>query len=256
MRSGNVCSIDSVRVKERELARSYLEARSGAAAVSAEPLPVAPILADLFPDRGLRRGSVLGISGPGGAISLLLLVLSRPLSTGSWAAVVGLPALGLEAAMGLGVRLDRLALVPDPGPHWTEVVGALLEALDVVVVNPPARCRPTDARRLAARTRDRHGVLVVVETVPVGRGARTERWPESVDLRLEAGTSAWHGLDQGDGTLECREVTVRSFGRRSGGRERSICLWLPAGGGGSGPIDGEPRTDPSTTGPTTSALAG
>ena len=35
--------------------------------------------------------------------------------TGSWCAAVGLPALGLVMAAGLGVCLERLALVPDPG---------------------------------------------------------------------------------------------------------------------------------------------
>ena len=243
-------------MEEVAVARSYIEARSGAVAASAELLPVAPILATLFPDQGLRRGSVLGVSGPGGAISLLLMVLSRPLSEGSWAAVVGLPALGVEAAAGLGVRLDRLALLPDPGARWTEVVGALLDSLDVVVVNPPGRCRPAESRRLAARTRDRHGVLVVIEATPLGRTGRVERWPESVDLQLEAGASVWHGLERGDGTLGRREVTVRSFGRRSGGRERSTRLWLPAADGGPGPIDGEARTKSSATGPAEATLAG
>jgi hypothetical protein len=233
-----------------------VETLSRTVAASAEALAVDPGLADLFPDQGLRRGTVLGVSGAGGAISLLLAVVSRALTEGSWAAVVGAPALGVEAAAGFGVRLDHLALIPDPGAHWTDVVGALLDALDLVVVSPPGRCRPADARRLAARTRDRHGVLVVVEQLSVGRMGRVERWPESVDLQLEAGAATWHGLDRGDGTLGGREVTVRSFGRRSGGRERSKRLWLPAGDGAFSPTgERQPESNPAT-GPAAGALAG
>ncbi|MGH9082574.1 MAG: hypothetical protein ACRDWN_04445 [Acidimicrobiales bacterium] len=215
--------------------RSYLAARSPAPATAAGPLPVVPALAGLLPDQGLRRGSVLGISGPGGSLSLLLATLAGPLSAGSWGAVVGVPGLGAEAAAGLGVRLDRLALVPDPGPRWTEVVGALLEAVEIVAVAPPGRCRPPDARRLAARARDRHGVLVVVEH-PFGPARH--RWPEPVDVRLDAGPATWNGLGDGDGALVCRETTVRASGRRSG-REREARLWLPAAHGGVAAAGGE-----------------
>jgi hypothetical protein len=201
--------------------------------VEPKGFPVVPALTGLFPDGTLRGGSVLGVGGPGAAMSLLLGVLAGASNGGSWVAAVGLPALGLEAAAGVGVDLDRLALVPEPGPRWPEVVGALLDSLDVVAVCPTGQCRPADARRLAARTRQRQAVLVVVEpgaqaaAAAVSRRADPRAWPESVDLRLESVSVAWDGLDHGDGTLCRRLVTVRSFGRRSAGREREVRLWVP-----------------------------
>ena len=212
---------------------------TGAPLAGARLLAVAPPLADLLPDGGLRRGTVLSVSGTGGATSLLASLVARAMAEGSWVGVVGLPALGLEAAARLGLRLDHLALVPAPGTDWVEVVATLVDSVDLVVVAPPARCRPADARRLAARARERGALLVVA--CPSLPGARPTAWPEPVDLRLEAGAAAWSGLGAGDGTLQRRAVTVRSSGRRAAARERRARLWLPAPDGGMAPDD---RADP------------
>src|SRR6476660_8273685 len=83
-----------------------------------ERLPVLPALEPLLPGAGLRRGSVVAVSG---STSLLCALLAGASQAGSWCAVVGLPDLGLVAAAGLGVALERLALVPDPGSQWPVV---------------------------------------------------------------------------------------------------------------------------------------
>jgi hypothetical protein len=100
------------------------------------PLPVLAALEPLLPPGGLRRGSAVAVRG---SASLLLALLAGPSQEGAWCAVVGLPALGLVAAAEIGVALERLALVPDPGPDWAAVAGALLDAVDVVVVAPRGR---------------------------------------------------------------------------------------------------------------------
>ena len=120
------------------------------------PLPVLSALSPLLPD-GLRRGSAVAVRGSAG---LLLALLAGPSRAGAWCAVVGLPGLGLVAAAETGVALERLALVPDPGPDWAAVAGALLDAMDVVVVAPRGRVLDGDVRRLAARARQRGAVLV------------------------------------------------------------------------------------------------
>jgi hypothetical protein len=75
------------------------------------------------------------------------------------------------------------------------VVAALLDAVDVVLVRPPAGLPAGQARRLAARARERGAVLV-----PLGT------WSEPADLRLAVAASAWHGLGQGHGSLASRGV--------------------------------------------------
>src|SRR4051794_18135467 len=88
-------------------------------------LPVLPELTGLLPGRGLRRGSTVSGAAerpaPGGGTSLLLALLAEASRAGSWCAVVGVPALGILAAAEVGIALDRLALVPDPGPEWPTV---------------------------------------------------------------------------------------------------------------------------------------
>lgn len=206
-------------------------------------LPVHPALTSLFPEGMLRRGSVLGITGPGSSVALLLALVAQVTAEGSWAAVVGLPALGIEAAAALGVPLHRLVLVPDPGARWPEAVAVLLDALDLVALGIPPACRATDARRLAARARERRSVLAIVTPPTIASEqapplpAQGIRWPEPVDLLLQVTSTTWEGLAAGDSTLLRRQVTIRSSGRRSAGQERTVGLWLPGTEGSVTPVD-------------------
>ena len=181
------------------------------------------VLVPLFPDGGLRRGSTVAVQpGPApGATTLALALAVAASQAGSWCAAVGLPTLGYVMAAGLGVCLERLALIPDPGPRWPVVAAALIDAVDIVVIRPPGRCRPSDARRLAARARERGAVLV-----PVGSG-----WPEGADLRLRVLAGAWEGLGQGHGHLRTRMALVGAEGRGAAARPRRVQLWLPGPSG-------------------------
>jgi hypothetical protein len=85
------------------------------------------------------------------------------------------------------------------------VVAALLDGVALVVAEVPdgrAGVRPSDARRLVARARERGSVLVV-------QGA----WPAEAALRLRAGGGPWSGLGDGTGVLEVRELRVEVEGR-------------------------------------------
>jgi hypothetical protein len=179
-------------------------------------LPVLPALADLVPGATLRRGSTLAVTGPGGATSLALALAAGPSAAGSWSVAVGFPDLGLAAAAELGLALDRLAVVASPDAStWPTVVATLVEAFDVVLVRPPARVRPADARRLVARTRERGAVLV-----QVGGSALP------ADLRFTVTQVEWHGLGAGYGHLAARQVEVAVDGRREASRPRRARLWL------------------------------
>jgi hypothetical protein len=150
-----------------------------------------------------------------GATSLLYALLAEASTAGSWCAVVGLPRLGLVAAAEAGVAVDRLALVPNPGPEWAPVVGALLDGVDIVVTATPGQVSAAMTGRLAARARQRGAVLL-----PMGA-----RWP-GADLTLEVVRGAWHGLERGRGRLRRYEAEVLAHGRGAAARPRRAHLWL------------------------------
>lgn len=203
-------------------------------------LPVLPALRPLFPSAGLRRGSVVSVlggpvpagperarsqpAGPEpagrGATTLVLAVLAEASAAGAWCAVVGLPWLGLVAADELGVAVERLALVPNPGSGWPDVLAALIDGVDVVVVAPPSAVPTTLASRLTARARQRGVALLSVG-----------RWP-GAELTLEPVSGRWHGLGQGRGRLRHREIDVVAYGRGAAAAARRVRLWLPGPTGG------------------------
>ncbi len=181
-------------------------------------LPVLPALAGLVPD-GLRRGSSLGVSGPG-ARSLAMALMAGATSAGSWAAVVGDPDLGLVAAGEVGVALERLALVSPPEPSaWGDVVGTLVGSLDLVVVAPHHRVGAETVRRLMARVRERGSVLIRIGDGP---------WPDHFDLTLTVVDGSWEGHGSGHGRLRLRRAEVVATGRRAAARERRVVMMLPS----------------------------
>ena len=175
-------------------------------------LPVHPVLGALFPKGGLRRGGTVAVRG---STSLLFAVLARATETGSWAALVGMPDLGLRAASELGVAVERLALVRHPGADLPRVVAALLDGMDLVVVDP-GRLTDSQVHRLSARARHRGAVLVSAGP-----------WP-GADLELTQEAATWSGLGDGHGRLTTREVRVSVRGRGAATRPAEASLCLPA----------------------------
>jgi hypothetical protein len=183
-------------------------------------LPVPAAFAELIPQGGLVRGTTVVTTG-GAATSLALALAGPATAAGSWCAVVGVAHLGLLAAAELGVALERTLLIADPGPSdWAGTVAALLDAVEVVLVQPTAPVTPTVQRRLVARARDRGSVLVQA-------GGRADLWAAQPDLTVTAGVSRWEGLGVGHGRLRARRVEVQVSGRRSAVRPRAAELWLP-----------------------------
>lgn len=178
-------------------------------------LPVHPAIAGLFPRGGLRRGSTVVVRG---STSLLFALLARATETGSWAALVGMPNLGLRAAAELGVAVDRLALVRHPGAELPRVVAALLDGMDLVAVDP-SRLAGDQIRRLSARARHRSAVLV-----------STGPWP-GADLELTQEAATWSGLGDGHGHLSTRSARLRARGRGAAARPTEAWLHLPTADG-------------------------
>ncbi|MFK4089623.1 hypothetical protein ACI2LF_36255 [Kribbella sp. NPDC020789] len=224
-------------------ARAFLSRTRGAKARAAEArvqqaldtatvdrgLPTSPVVSELLAGAPLRGGAVYSVQG---SAALVMALMAGPSAEGAWCGVVGLPSFGAEAARGLGVDLERLVLVPDPGPDWLSVVAALVDALTVVVVRPPGEVTPGEASRLAARLRTRGALLIAAGS-----------WPGS-EARLKIESNTWTGLGDGEGLLAARQATVAVTTRRGGTTPRHHQLWLPA-------PDGTLRTIPTTPALTT-----
>lgn len=162
-------------------------------------LPTAPGLRALLPGGALRAGSAYSVQG---SWQLALSFLAEASQGGAWCGVLGCPAFGAEAAVSLGIALDRCVLIPDPGRHALTLAGTLSETLSVVVARFDSRVSPADIERLGARLREHGSALVVM-----GDWARSES-------RLTVLSSRWAGLGAGHGELTTRELTVQSEDRR------------------------------------------
>ncbi|GAA2221688.1 hypothetical protein N1031_02670 [Herbiconiux moechotypicola] len=174
-----------------------------------------PALAGLLPGGSLRAGAAYSVTG---STALVMALMAGPSADGVWCGVVGLPDFGVEAAAGFGVDLERLALVPHPGPEWLTVAAAMADVVGVVVTTAPSRVAPSAVARLQARIRQRQATLIVLGD-----------WPQS-EAALSVTESRWEGIGAGHGHLSGRHVTVSATARSGSGRPRRARLWLPDGG--------------------------
>jgi hypothetical protein len=187
---------------------------------------------DLLPGGGLQRGTVVAVEGLAGvgSASLVMALLASATAVGEWAAVLDAGgSFGALAAAEAGVALERLAVIRGPGvrgvpgesgvdpAQFGSVVATLLDGMTVVAATVPRRLRTGDARRLAARARERGSVLVAA-------GA----WPGEAALRLRVEGSSWSGLGRGEGLLGGRTLRITLAGRGAAARPRTADVPLRA----------------------------
>jgi hypothetical protein len=183
-----------------------------AVAASERTLPVHQSLIELLP--ALQRGSTIACGGRAG-VSLALALAAAPSQQGAWVGVAGLPELGVRAAADMGVALQRLVMVAGD-PPWTDVLAAMIDGFDVVLIGPVVGNPGSGAvRRLQARAQSR-GVVMLTVGVPA-RGA---------DLQLSPTDDHWRGLGNGHGVATRRRVLVEVGGRRMP-QPRRATMWLP-----------------------------
>jgi hypothetical protein len=193
-------------------------------------IPVHECLRPLVPGGELARGTIVAVPPrtapwpPAAAPTYLALaLLAGATAGGAWGAAIGYPALGIAAAAGLGADLSKTLLLDEPGDRWPDAVAILADAVDVILLHPPARPTGEQLRRLTSRVRTtarQRGVALIV----------TGPW-SSAHLTLHTHDPHWTGLGNGTGHLTARRVTVSSDGRAVHGRQREVDLWLPAADG-------------------------
>ncbi|MEX1078399.1 MAG: hypothetical protein WED09_04755 [Homoserinimonas sp.] len=174
-------------------------------------LPTLPALQSLLPG-GLRQGVAYSVAG---STTLAMAMLATPSAQGAWCGVLGMPDFGTEAASRLGIDLERLVLVPNPGNQWLTVAAAMTDVLDVVIARSPARVAPAETSRLGARLRQRGSTLVVLG-----------EWP-GADATLTVVGSSWQGLGAGYGYLSTRQLEVEVSGRNGMHQARRRKLTFP-----------------------------
>ncbi|BBH16096.1 hypothetical protein Back2_03830 [Nocardioides baekrokdamisoli] len=181
------------------------------APVMGREIPTHPALSGVVQ---LRAGGAYALDGA----TLAMALMAGPSAAGEWCAVVGVPDLGLEAASELGIVLERLILVPDPGESWLEATAALIDVTACVVVRPPVRVTERTAERLAARLRTRSAALLAIGD-----------WPRA-EMRLRMTQPRWSGLGEGHGVLTARQVVIEA--QRGSAPIARVPVWFPAADGG------------------------
>lgn len=165
-------------------------------------LPIPDSLVGLLPF-GLPRGAVGVLTG---ARSLSVSMVAAVTAAGGYAAIVGQPDTGLLAATELGVDLDRLAVIPDPGADPVEVASVLVDGMDLVVLGLRGRTvAPSRARVVTARAQQRGCTVLIADG----------DWPGAA-FRLDARVCGYEltgGSVSGVGRIGRVRLTTRARGK-------------------------------------------
>ena len=131
----------------------------------------------------LRTGEAYAVDSP----SLAMALVAGASQAGEWIAIVGAPDLGLEAAAGFGIDLERTVVVPHPGELWLSVTAGLLDVATVVIAKPPCASQRAAGRTAEVEAPDKGCGLGVL-----GRVAKVRRDSDHHRVLLaRAGTRAW-----------------------------------------------------------------
>lgn len=164
-----------------------------AAVLRGEVLTISPQLNQLYRG-GLRCGEVSVVSGSAG---LILATVASATAAGTWVAIAGYPEIGLLAAARLGADLSRITLVPDLGVGGPQVLAALLDGFELVVIGPAVVLSAAEQRLLRARARMRSSAIISTST-----------WTGAA-YRAEVVSRRWSGFTgSGGGYLREQQLEV------------------------------------------------
>lgn len=176
---------------------------------NANILSAGPVFDEVLPDGGLRRGSILVLEAAHAGATTMALSLLGGLPEHTWVGWLDAEhTLSGTALAEHGVDLEHLLVVRGvPSGMWAKTVSTLLDAMSVVVAELAGRLSDGDARRLAARARERGAVLLIMER---GRA----RWPVEASVRcaVESMSMALGVNDAELGGYSCRvKVSARGI---------------------------------------------
>ncbi len=198
--------------------------------------PVVEPLATVLPRGALQRSLVYQCAGSA-SFSAMWALVAAATQHGSWLCLVDMPHAGLVAAREYGVALERVVQVNTGSSTtassttassttassktgksssvWLRTVGALVDGIDIVVINRP-RCQPSEARKISARVKSQSGVLIVIDP------------PDHFSPDIVVRTTQSHWMI--DGHARERRVSIVLEGRRAH-HARPVSLLLPSSSG-------------------------
>ncbi|SNS44439.1 hypothetical protein SAMN06309944_0273 [Micrococcales bacterium KH10] len=203
LRAVETAEVKSQSLKEAPVARPSAE----------HPVVAVPTVSVIDPQRGreffsevvppqLRQRGIVAITG---STTVLLAALGEVMDADArnprWAALLGMPEIGMAAAAEQGIDLERLAVVPEVGTQGAAIIAAALDGIDIVVCGPQASVAQLQQRKITARVR-RHQRLLL-STYP---------W-QNADLTLRVIRQRWWGTEQGHGWLRHAEAEIARSGR-------------------------------------------
>lgn len=157
-----------------------------------EHIPVHPALNAALP-HGLTRGAITTTHG---STYLALTLITQHTKNGGWVAIVGAPNINYVTLQDLDANLNNIIAIPHPGEKTPEVIAALIEGTDLILLGPNITLTAGEQRTLAARNRER-GTHIITQTP--WKGARTH---------LAAQHHPWHGTNHGLGRLTSTSYTI------------------------------------------------
>ncbi|RDI43564.1 hypothetical protein [Nocardia mexicana] len=163
-------------------------------------LPVPPPLAEILPEGGLRRGTVMSYAGVAGPLAGIVAAVT---ASGGNVALSGVPQLNPHAVVEMSGDLNRMYFVPDPGDDHAEVLGVLVDGFDLVVAGarglalPPSR-----ARAIAARARASGCSVILTGGI---------RWQGS-GLRIVTRVVGYEGIERGCGRVTRLRFNIQAHG--------------------------------------------
>jgi len=154
--------------------------------------PMDSALVSLFPKGGLCKGSSYSLDS---SASLLWSLVAESTKQGIWCAIIGIPDLGIGIAKEVGVNINRVVLIPSPGPKWMAVLGDLIETVGICVLGSFSAPGATQLSTLHSRLRNHKTSLLVRAT-----------WPNS--KTSFAVTHQWSGVRSGEGLLQTHHLHI------------------------------------------------